>query len=74
MPEPTVKDFPALALHAGVIALRRPASILLPTTVALFSARCAAQLATLYLRVQESEQMNAWAGGHRDGIDKLNTA
>ena len=62
MPEPRLKDFPALAAHAGVIAVRRPASLLLPATAALFCARCTAQAATAALRLAESDKLNAWAG------------
>ena len=63
LPTPTLKDFPALALHAVVIAVRRPASLLLPATATLFCARCVARVAEIALRLAESEHLNAWAGG-----------
>ena len=64
LPEPSMKDFPALALHASVIAVRRPASLLLPATATLFCARCVAKVADIFLRIQESDRLNAWAGTH----------
>ena len=67
LPQPTLADFPVLALHAAVIALRRPVSLLLPPTAVLFCTRCASQVATAALRLQESQQLNAWAGASRGG-------
>jgi hypothetical protein len=65
LPEPSLKDLPALAMHASVIAVRRPASLLLPATATLFCARCAAKVAEIALRLQESDRLNAWAGAQR---------
>ena len=64
LPAPTLKDFPALALHAVVNAVRRPASLLLPATATLFCARCVARVAEIALRLAESEHLNAWAGAY----------
>ena len=76
LPQPSLKDFPALALHASVIAVRRPASLLLPATATLFCARCVARVAEIALRLSESDRLNAWAGarsgscsGSRAGLD-----
>ena len=49
-------------MHASVIAVRRPASLLLPATATLFCARCVAKVAEVALRLQESDRANAWAG------------
>jgi hypothetical protein len=48
-----LQDIPRLLFAAGVSALRRPARLLLPPTAVLFIARCAGEVATAALKVQD---------------------